>query len=145
MIDISNLTSLITAFRQETEQGSISPETLGALLQAIANQLQSATTDQELCRQAQEMAINEITPLYEALDEATIHLMNINIEKEHEMEVVCEALEIGAIILMVVLVISAAIVSKRIAHIISLPIVYLRRNLIVQYMQPPSRFVHGGA
>ena len=39
MIDISNLTSLITAFRQETEQGSISPETLGALLQAIANQL----------------------------------------------------------------------------------------------------------
>ena len=47
MIDISNLTSLITAFRQETEQGSISPETLGALLQAIANQLQSATTDQE--------------------------------------------------------------------------------------------------
>ena len=47
MIDISNLTSLITAFRQETEQGSISPETLGALLQAIANQLQNATTDQE--------------------------------------------------------------------------------------------------
>lgn len=47
MIDISNLTSLITAFRQETEQGSISPETLGALLQAIANQLQSVTTDQE--------------------------------------------------------------------------------------------------
>ena len=47
MIDISNLTSLITAFRQETEQGSISPETLGALLQAIANQLQSANTDQE--------------------------------------------------------------------------------------------------
>ena len=47
MIDISNLTSLITAFRNETEQGSISPETLGALLQAIANQLQNATTDQE--------------------------------------------------------------------------------------------------
>lgn len=47
MIDITNLTSLITAFRQETEQGSISPETLGALLQAIANQLQNATTDQE--------------------------------------------------------------------------------------------------
>ena len=44
MIDISNLTSLITAFRQETEQGCISPETLGALLQAIANQLHNATT-----------------------------------------------------------------------------------------------------
>ena len=47
MIDITNLTSLITAFRQETEQGSISPETLGALLQAIANQLTSAATDQD--------------------------------------------------------------------------------------------------
>ncbi len=78
-----------------------------------------ATTDQELCRQAQEIAINELTPLYDALDAATLELMNINIEKEHEMEVVCEALEIGAIILMVVLVISAAIISKRIAYIIS--------------------------
>ena len=47
MIDITNLTSLITAFRNETEQGSISPETLGALLQAIANQLTSAATDQD--------------------------------------------------------------------------------------------------
>ena len=47
MIDISNLTSLITAFRNETEQGSISPETLGSLLQAIANLLSAASTDQE--------------------------------------------------------------------------------------------------
>lgn len=78
-----------------------------------------ATTDQELCRQAQEMAINELTPLYDALDAATLELMNINIEKEHEMEVLCEALEIGAIILMIVLIISAAVISKRIAHVIS--------------------------
>lgn len=47
MIDITNLTSLITAFRNETEQGSISPETVGSLLQAIANQLSAATTEQE--------------------------------------------------------------------------------------------------
>ena len=78
-----------------------------------------ATVDQELCRQAQEMAINELTPLYDALDAATLELMNINIEKEHEMEVLCEVLQIGAIILMVILVISAAVVSKRIASIIS--------------------------
>ena len=45
MIDITNLTSLITAFRNETEQGSISPETLGALLQAIANELKKASTE----------------------------------------------------------------------------------------------------
>ncbi|MBQ7360272.1 MAG: methyl-accepting chemotaxis protein [Lachnospiraceae bacterium] len=78
-----------------------------------------ATTDQELCRQAQEMAITELTPLYDALDAATLELMNINIEKEHSMEVLCEALEVGAIILMVVLVLSAGFVSKRIATVIS--------------------------
>lgn len=47
MIDITNLTSLITAFRNETEQGSISPETLGALLQAIAEEIQNATSEQD--------------------------------------------------------------------------------------------------
>ncbi len=78
-----------------------------------------ATTDQDLCRQAQEMAMNELTPLYEALDDATLELMNINIQKEQEMEIICEVLEITAIVLMVVLVIVAAIISKRIAHIIS--------------------------
>ena len=50
MIDITNLTSLITAFRNETEQGSISPETLGALLQAIANQLKDASNDTDLSK-----------------------------------------------------------------------------------------------
>lgn len=78
-----------------------------------------ATTDQELCRQAQQMAINELAPLYETLDAATLELMNINVEKEHQMEVICEALEIGAIILMVVLIITTSIVSKKIASIIS--------------------------
>ena len=48
MIDITNLTSLITAFRQETEQSSISPETLGSLLQKIADELCNASTDQEI-------------------------------------------------------------------------------------------------
>ena len=78
-----------------------------------------ATTDQELCRQAQNMAINELAPLYEALDSAAMELMNVNIEKEREMEVICEALEIGAIVLMVVLIIVVAVISKRIASIIS--------------------------
>ena len=78
-----------------------------------------ATTDQEQCRIAQEMAINEITPLYQALDDATLELMNINVEKEHQMEVVCEALEWGAMILMVVLLVCASIIAKRIAATIS--------------------------
>lgn len=78
-----------------------------------------ATTDQELCRKAQEMAINELTPLYDALDTATLELMELNIEKEKKMEVLCEVLEIGAIFLMVALVITTVVVSKRIAFIVS--------------------------
>ena len=78
-----------------------------------------ATTDQELCRQAQEMAIAEITPLYEALDAATLELMEINIAKEHQMEGFTTILETGAMILMVALLIGASIAAKRIAHVIS--------------------------
>ena len=78
-----------------------------------------ATTDQELCRQAQEMAINEITPLYEALDNATLELMNVNIEKEHQMEGFTSMLEVGAMILMVVLLVCASVVAKRIASVVS--------------------------
>ncbi len=78
-----------------------------------------ATTDQEQCRIAQEMAINELTPLYEALDAATLELMNINIEKEHQMEVICEVLEVCAIVLIVVLIVVSVFVSKRIAVVIS--------------------------
>ncbi len=78
-----------------------------------------ATTDQEKCRQAQDMAINELTPLYEALDAATLELMNINIEKEHQMELHCAIIEWGSVILMAILIVTAGIIAKRIATIIS--------------------------
>ena len=78
-----------------------------------------ATTDQALCRKAQEMAINELTPLYDELDSATLELMNINIEKEHDMEIICEILEYSAISLIIILIIVAAVISKRIANVIS--------------------------
>ena len=47
MIDIQQLTSLISAFRVETEKESISPETVGAILQAIADLLATATSETE--------------------------------------------------------------------------------------------------
>ena len=78
-----------------------------------------ATTDQELCRQAQEMANKEIVPLYEALDAATLELMEVNIAKEEQMEGFTTILETGAMILMVVLLISASVIAKRIATVIS--------------------------
>lgn len=78
-----------------------------------------ATTDQEMCRRAQEKAIAEVAPLYEKLDEVTLHLMDINIQKEHEMEVVCSVLEYGAIILMAILTISIVIISKTVSVVIA--------------------------
>ena len=78
-----------------------------------------ATTNQDRCRRAQEMAINEITPLYTALDEATLELMAINVQKEHEMEALCTGLEIGAIVLMLVVLAGASVLAKTIASTIS--------------------------
>ena len=52
-----------------------------------------SSTDPEDSRLAQEMALNELAPLYETLDKATIELMEINIEKEKEMETLCLILE----------------------------------------------------
>ena len=107
-----------------TPEGHASYEKISAALDAyFAKEAEviklGATTDQELSRQAQNMAIAEITPLYEALDNATLELMNVNIEKEHEAEVLCSALEAGAMILMVILLVCATIISKRIAVAIS--------------------------
>lgn len=47
MIDVNQLTSLISAFRVETEKESISPETVGKLLQDITDLLANASTDAE--------------------------------------------------------------------------------------------------
>ena len=47
MIDISQLTSLISAFRVETEIESISPETVGKMLHDITDLLANASTDAE--------------------------------------------------------------------------------------------------
>ena len=78
-----------------------------------------ATTDQDLCRKAQQMAIDEVAPLYDALDAVTLELMEVNIEKEHEMEQVCNALEFGAMALMVILTIAIIVISRAISVVIA--------------------------
>ena len=47
MIDITQLTSLLSAFRVETEKESISPETVGKILQDITDLLATASSDAE--------------------------------------------------------------------------------------------------
>ena len=77
------------------------------------------SSDEELSRQAQIMAIEELTPLYEALDAATLHLMEVNIEKEHQMEEFTTMLEIGAFVLMGFILVCASVVAKRISSVVS--------------------------
>ena len=78
-----------------------------------------ATTDQALCRKAQQIAIDEVAPLYEELDAVTLHLMDINIEKEHEMEQVCNVLQYGAMALMMILTIAIILISRRVSIVIA--------------------------
>ena len=47
MIDTTQLTQLISAFRVEKEKESISPETVGSLLQNITDLLASASSSTE--------------------------------------------------------------------------------------------------
>ena len=78
-----------------------------------------ATTDQEQCRIAQEKAINELAPIYEALDAVTLKLMEVNIQKEAEMNILCNILEYGAMALMIILTIAIVIISGRISAVIA--------------------------
>ena len=75
-----------------------------------------ATTDQAQCRIAQDKAINELAPVYEALDAVTLELMEVNIQKEAEMNTLCNILEYGAMALMVILTIAIIIISGRIRY-----------------------------
>ena len=77
------------------------------------------STNQRMGRKAQLMAQEQVAPLYEALDAVTLHLMEVNIQKEHEMEAVCNALEYGAIALMAILTITIVIISRRVSVIIA--------------------------
>lgn len=69
--------------------------------------------------QAQDMAFTDLAPAYDALDAVTLNLMNVNIEKEHEMEVMCALLEYGAMALIVILTICIVLISQRVSAVIA--------------------------
>lgn len=92
-----------------------------------------STADPVKRQKAQEMAFDELAPAYDALDAVTLELMDVNIQKEHEMEAVCNVLEYGAIALMVILTIAIIIISRTISVVIangiSKPLVELEERL----------------
>lgn len=70
-------------------------------------------------QKAQKRAFDEVAPLYDALDAVTLHLMEVNIEKEKQMEATCNVLEYGAIALMAILTVAIILISRRISSIIA--------------------------
>ena len=92
-----------------------------------------STADPVKRQKAQDMAFAELAPAYDALDAVTLELMEVNIQKEHEMEAMCNVLEYGAIALMVILTIAIIIISRSISVVIangiSKPLVELEERL----------------
>lgn len=78
-----------------------------------------ATTDAVASSQAQNKAIEELTPLYDELDKEVLALMSVNITKEKETEVVIGLLEVFCVLFMVGLLVGASVVSKKIAKNVS--------------------------
>ncbi|MBQ4058083.1 MAG: methyl-accepting chemotaxis protein [Lachnospiraceae bacterium] len=78
-----------------------------------------STTDSAKRQMAQDMAFSDLAPAYSELDAVTLKLMEVNIQKEHEMEVVCNVLEYGAMILMALLTISIIVISRKVSGVIA--------------------------
>jgi len=71
------------------------------------------TTDETLSAQAQNIAINELTPLYDAADAAFVELMNLNVEKGNsEQSVLLTLAIIFIVVILVVLAISFILSTK---------------------------------
>lgn len=83
-MDISNLTSLINALRAETKQDSITPDSLGELLQRIVNVLGDAASDFTVQQLVQWQHIEQqctavITSLAQGADDRNNLLMNVDV------------------------------------------------------------------
>lgn len=72
-----------------------------------------ATTDQELCAQAQEMALNELTDAYNAADATFTSLMAVNVEKGDDSHDMLQILEIILFIIMIVILVLAVVISSK--------------------------------
>lgn len=83
-MDISNLTSLINALRAETQEDSITPESLGALLQRIVDVLGDAASDFTVQQLEQwqhiiQMYTSVITSLQQGGDDRNNLLLNVDV------------------------------------------------------------------
>ena len=79
MIDTTQLTNLISAFRVETEKESISPETVGSLLQNITDLLANASSSTEQQIFENWKAILSQLHLVESVEQGANNVEHVNI------------------------------------------------------------------
>ena len=96
-----------------------------------------ATEDQELCKQAQQMAYTVLAEAYDDADAAMEHLMNVNMEKGDMMEArlaTAEVITIIGIIIILLVAVSVAIrIGAKIAKTISDPMHEMNKRLHTFY------------
>ena len=78
-----------------------------------------ATDSQEQSLQAQEMAFNDLGPAYSAVEAGFEKLMQDNIQRGDKTQAVLNVLQIAAILLIVVLLVAAFIIAKKIGNAVA--------------------------
>lgn len=85
-----------------------------------------ATTDRELCEQAQSRAINELMPLYNRINDQLVSIMDIKVERGNASSASLSIVCIVLMVLMAVIIVAAIVLSirlgKRIAINIATPL-----------------------
>ena len=90
------------------------------------------TTDPEQSAAAQQMMIDELTPLYDAADEAFTELMNVNVQKGDAVQKQLTTMSVVLIIVIVLLVASAAAVSNNLSTTTAKGIIEPMNHLMVR-------------
>ena len=73
-----------------------------------------ATTDEELSRQAQDLAVSELDTAYDAVDEAFTNLMDANIKLGDQTQASLRKMELIMLVLIIVIIIAACILATKI-------------------------------
>lgn len=72
-----------------------------------------ATTDPELCKQAQKMALNELTDVYDAADATFTSLMDVNVQKGDSSHVRLEIMEVIILAFMIAILVVIVLVARQ--------------------------------
>lgn len=72
-----------------------------------------ATTDPELCKQAQKMALNDLTDVYDAADATFTSLMDVNVQKGDSSHVRLEIMEVIILAFMIAILVVIVLVARQ--------------------------------